>query len=647
MASSRYGRTDDGLDALHATPCSADVGLCQESGNTIALPAGLRDALGEPGNLVLWVGAGISSPSGLPLGDELTGAVLRAVFGGFARDYTAEACRILGKVHARNACERQRLRCKGRYPRLEFVLECVTPFLSPEQDGGLRCLFGLGNPNRLHTWVAGMAAEGAVVVTPNMDGLLERAGCPDDAVYHYHGIHSSADWGGVLRNLADPASVRGTADRLDGLLGQRTIVFLGYSGRDYYDITPFFRERPRRFSRGLWVEYGRGLPMEKVNDPARTMPEVHMRTECVRSAFAPGGMEYYRGDSAWLVGVPELPTHGCPWREAVVGALSGVGEIATGVVAADLLMRIGLWQPGVALVAEAEETRQDRPDLGDTRRRAVALAARKARLLHIGGRYQASFREARERLRCSRGVATDEDRSLLGRCISDSLLYGLFLLYWPRQMWRGIRVSRSLSSLVTLHDYHRANADLQILYQPVDALRRCRLGSLPPLRQLLEGLKGRYLEGRVAMRDQYQRAVSGGQLRYDEELSQSLQTQADRTDPETDQRWMETDSVRQAMIHRRNRLHAVIKTAERVPPYSKLPLRIRREIVIGVRQSCALANCAEMLDWSVLAQRYVVSSRGLWAMLIEKASRDLQTPMAPVTRRLRVWQSRQKAERCG
>jgi hypothetical protein len=144
------------------------------------------------------------------------------------------------------------------------------PFMLALERGGadivpwLRAVLGRGTPNAAHAVLARLAVAGARVWTVNFDTLIERAGppwltvCawPDQPSGGEHLLKPHGTLPGqlivtseqVLRGL-DPAWERQVRADVAG----RTVVFVGYSGRDL-DFQPLWDDILQRAAGVLWFD---------------------------------------------------------------------------------------------------------------------------------------------------------------------------------------------------------------------------------------------------------------------------------------------------------------------------------------------------------------------------------------------------------
>lgn len=213
-----------------------------------------------PSRTCFWTGAGISAdyPAALPLGDDLTRVIVSQVCGTEVWRSVHHDFRAAGMVSASG-------RPKSA-PRLEWVTEHLCRVVGDAALRGFHA-FADATPNDLHEFFAAHLSLGGRHITMNFDRCIEDAlGDPHIAggPLHLHGALSPTGLGDLrtrtlelTRGLhpGDAASV------IDALENSRLLIFLGYSGRDYFDIDPFFRALARahpdklRELEVLWIEH--------------------------------------------------------------------------------------------------------------------------------------------------------------------------------------------------------------------------------------------------------------------------------------------------------------------------------------------------------------------------------------------------------
>lgn len=199
-------------------------------------------SLGDnPDHVAFWTGAGISMPwpTCAPSGPSLTHMALTSYF---TADSSCRLSSLYKELELTNA---------GR-PRLETILDVVVENFGA--DGLVPLLSSLGNadPNHYHSFLAQHARAGGRQVTTNFDTCVERSGVPEGAVVHAHGAFDPASVSslGATLSVIRRGIPDGLAAEIDDVLSNcRLLVFIGYSGSDFFDIDPFLRSRHQLLSR--------------------------------------------------------------------------------------------------------------------------------------------------------------------------------------------------------------------------------------------------------------------------------------------------------------------------------------------------------------------------------------------------------------
>lgn len=217
----------------------------------------------SPEKVCFWTGAGISAnkPSNLSLGDSLTEKTIEH----FCLPGTWN--KLMG--YFKQTKMQDAFGYPKNTPRLEAVLESLIQAL------GLKVLNILGSsynakPNSLHYFFAKHLEGGGIHITANFDNCLENAlrflGYYDkvqiidsfessrisieelsNCLIHIHGRYDqqqdSLEHLGVrIRNIASGFS-KELKDMVTSLLCRESyLIFVGYSGSDYFDVNPYFSE---------------------------------------------------------------------------------------------------------------------------------------------------------------------------------------------------------------------------------------------------------------------------------------------------------------------------------------------------------------------------------------------------------------------
>jgi hypothetical protein len=235
-----------------------------------------------PSDVVFWTGAGTSAdrPSNLLLGDA------------FAQDVVDTYCLsgVWDKLRAYYSDTLMTDAYGGRKgsPRLESVMESVMSVHGIGALDAFRQCFD-AEPNPSHGFLARHFTDDGVVLTANFDNCIEKAlypayagvlpGVLDDisrgpfqslavgCLVHFHGgFDTDPDkrrlLGVRIRNISAGFPKAFKAWLASLLRAKSFLVFAGYSGRDYFDVNPFFREladscASLRHLRAVWLKHDR------------------------------------------------------------------------------------------------------------------------------------------------------------------------------------------------------------------------------------------------------------------------------------------------------------------------------------------------------------------------------------------------------
>lgn len=207
----------------------------------------------NPENLVIWSGAGLSAdaPTNGPLGKKLTDRALEHYF---AKETAETLAKLYSDLNVPNAQFR---------PRLETVLDALAEAL------GLDFLYDVLSdlshipPNRHHIRVAELQHAGTKLITANFDTCIQRALSPAATVIHFHGLlHPDVpiDSLGARLRIIDRGFTPEMTARLTEALDDANngpILFIGYSGSDFFDATPFLLDYLSTSNKRtvLWHQY--------------------------------------------------------------------------------------------------------------------------------------------------------------------------------------------------------------------------------------------------------------------------------------------------------------------------------------------------------------------------------------------------------
>lgn len=214
----------------------------------------------SPSEVVFLSGAGISAdaPTNGPVGLALTWRALEHAFLPEAAIEIGKAYETVGVVPPREV------------PRLEAVLDTVMRVHGSRVLADLLSDLRTAQPNDLHRFFAWHATHGGAHLTANFDTLIERHS-PTANIIHFHGAMDASEdsverLGATLTRIEsgfDPAM----RDRLIGALTDpiaRTLVIVGYSGLDFFDMDPFVRATAQRLAAQLreviWVHHDGTAP---------------------------------------------------------------------------------------------------------------------------------------------------------------------------------------------------------------------------------------------------------------------------------------------------------------------------------------------------------------------------------------------------
>lgn len=242
----------------------------------------------QPAQTVFWSGAGISvdPPTSAPKATEL---VARA----FEHCFDAGTANVIAGYYRRLDVPRSDLR-----PRLETVLDVVNRI---HGDGTLRDLLSdlaVRPPNPLHRFFAAHLLAGGRHVTTNFDTCIETAASRPVPVVHVHGSLAGGDLGATLARIERglPIDTREAVMRVLSARDTRLVVFVGYSGSDFFDVDPFLRALAPASLAGrdvLWVNHSKATAavpptrqqLEWLSEAGASVSEVDAPTREVLTTF--------------------------------------------------------------------------------------------------------------------------------------------------------------------------------------------------------------------------------------------------------------------------------------------------------------------------------------------------------------------------
>ncbi len=247
----------------------------------------------EPSKTIFWVGAGIGAdtPCNLPLGNALTDAFLYTMLGDKAENFilywnnhipTIQNCVKNGKwseplpqepysiadIKSGKAWQRPRLefvigemnKLDEEFQRINFGIPGNVKRYHRQYSINSLAHFAEAEPNLLHYWLADFAEAGATIITANFDTCIEKAlgannkptvcegvkGIETRAgfIYHFHGVATDdniqTNLGATVNNISRKLPEEFTNKLVKCFEDGYNIVFVGYSGLDFFDVHPFF-----------------------------------------------------------------------------------------------------------------------------------------------------------------------------------------------------------------------------------------------------------------------------------------------------------------------------------------------------------------------------------------------------------------------
>ncbi len=281
-------------------------------GESDALPKEyLQLKLKEPRNVLFWTGAGTSKDSGLPLGNDLTECILHELFSFDPDRLPFDLLAELKWIY--------KLFGKKVFPRLEFVMDAIRSANDFNVVPELMRVFDAYEPSEMHKYLASMCSEGAQVVTANFDTLLEKANAAKESVFHYHGTWDDKDIGVTLSSIGGGFSREKERALLTRLQTCDYVIFVGFSGSDFYDVEPFFEEHKGRFGEAIWIKHNRGPNAVRWGRDN----EVDFVPSSYRSAFS--SFKMIEGHTNDLFNVSSKPSE-FDWHKRVKSVFKGISS---------------------------------------------------------------------------------------------------------------------------------------------------------------------------------------------------------------------------------------------------------------------------------------------------------------------------------
>ncbi|WP_146032391.1 hypothetical protein [Actinomyces qiguomingii] len=188
----------------------------------------------------------------------------------------------------------KRVGMPGGYPRFETVLGVVADMYGVQGLGYVLSDLLAATPNDLHDFFARHVAKGGRHVTANIDKAIERSleslgfGDASDRILHFHGaaedVAELAGLGITLANIENgfDESVAAAMSEVMARADVDSVVIMGYSGLDYFDVDPYLRsDRGRAAFKNksvLWVLHDHTSPELRREDEYRNPAIVAMRS---------------------------------------------------------------------------------------------------------------------------------------------------------------------------------------------------------------------------------------------------------------------------------------------------------------------------------------------------------------------------------
>lgn len=237
----------------------------------------------DANKLILLVGAGVSiePPAGLPSGRELTEYYLKSCIGNELTNEIMQTWEKLNKViNSANGFEISLI-------RLEFIVGCINdidiefnylPLIAGFQQ------FANAKPNINHFNLGEIKRKGCEIITPNFDCGIEkvfgnfrtttRLEVPANEVensgviYHYHGIGTQYEQlGATIGEIKKGVKQKFGKQLREWFQQGYSIIAVGFSCSDYFDMTPFFETLPKNTYEGkaIFFQHGDTVDIEVQN----------------------------------------------------------------------------------------------------------------------------------------------------------------------------------------------------------------------------------------------------------------------------------------------------------------------------------------------------------------------------------------------
>lgn len=228
--------------------------------------------------LIILVGAGVSiaPPTKLPSGKALTEYYLESCIGkGLTSEILQRWKKLNDVIYKSNGFQNSLI-------RLEFIIGCINEidieFKYVPVIAGFQQFVNV-NSNINHIYLGELLKKGCKIITPNFDCSIEkvfnsfcttvRLGIPANdveggTIYHYHGIGTQYKQLGATIIEIKKGLRKEFGNQLKEWFEQGySIVSVGFSCSDYFDMTPFFESLPKDSYAGTAIFFQHGNIVEK------------------------------------------------------------------------------------------------------------------------------------------------------------------------------------------------------------------------------------------------------------------------------------------------------------------------------------------------------------------------------------------------
>lgn len=223
--------------------------------------------------VVVFTGAGISydAPTCLPLGAQLVDILLKVMLPPEIRAYLDDTSL-----------------------RPEVVMQVLWEYAGESIFTSLSVL-SQRPPNKIHALIEVLRAKGKIdsIVTTNLDLCHEKSSkkIGTNEVIHLHGIADNKDTIMYALDQVSNKRAQEVGNVLQNYIQHSTVIFLGYSGRDDFDIAPALRNLPSNIH-FVWVDHD-----EKMNNWELKQDYSISDSYFVLSGRPAGTVDYIRGNT--------------------------------------------------------------------------------------------------------------------------------------------------------------------------------------------------------------------------------------------------------------------------------------------------------------------------------------------------------------